>query len=317
MATVINDTSKKVILITGSTSGIGLKTAEILLSQGHQVIVASRSLSKVKETVSKLSTQFPNAKVSGHALDLGSLSSVEEFCRSIKTEYTKLDVLLLNAGMTSLASKIELSVDGLELVFATNHLGHFLLVERLLSLSPSRVVILSSGTHDPKSGSGTPAPNPDVKDWPLPKKFDASVAYSTSKLANAMYGNYLSRVNQQVVETQNTVFTVAIYDPGFIGNTGLLRGMGYFQPVIKAIVESLIATIAWWRGIPNQNSTLERSCPYLARLAVDPLFTVQTGKYYSIDHENVCSSDASNLQKQDELVEMSRTILIEKGHTLS
>jgi NAD(P)-dependent dehydrogenase (short-subunit alcohol dehydrogenase family) len=306
--------SSKLVLITGATNGIGLCTAKQLLSAGHKVIVASRDETKVTETVSRLSKTYPGTHVHGFTLDLGSLESVQGFVQALKDKAfsDRLDAVVLNAGITGLSSTIQFSRDGLETIFATNHLGHYYLTKQLLAsshynLSPSRIVVVSSGTHDPASGSGTFGPNPDVKDWPQPAKFDGSIAYTSSKLANALYGNQLSR------RFQRDQVSIAIYDPGFIGDTGLLRGLGFFQPVVKFIVETLIASIAWYRSIPNQNSTLERSSPFLARLAVDPELTSMTGRYYSIDHEHPCSVDASNTEKQDQLIELSNKILMEKG----
>jgi len=298
----------KLILITGATNGIGLRTAEVLLSLNHKVIIASRNLSKVEQTVSLLSSQFPKCTVVGFALDLSSMASVDEFSKQVSEKFPIIDVMILNAGVISMSSKMELSAEGVESVFATNHLGHYYLVEKLLPLShPTRIVVVSSGTHDPDSGSGTAPPDPIVSNWPSPPTFDGNVAYTSSKLANAMYGNYLAR------RFQSSAITVAVYDPGFIGDTGLLRGLGYCQPVAKFAIECLIGVIAWYKGVRNQNSSLERSSPYLARLAVDPALTQVSGKYYSIDSEQHCSLDALNVRKQEELIDMSKAILIEKG----
>jgi NAD(P)-dependent dehydrogenase (short-subunit alcohol dehydrogenase family) len=307
--------SNRTILITGSTNGIGFRTAEILLQLEQDVIIASRSLEKVNATVEKLQKKFINSRVFGYALDLSSLSSVANFSEKLYKDFKSLDVLILNAGtagnITS-NNKIDYSNEGFEQIFATNHLGHFYLVELLIPLlkgSPARIVVLSSGTHDPKSGSGTPPPNNNIKDLPNPAKYDCSVAYASSKLANALHGNYMSR------HLDPSQITVATYDPGFIGDTGLLSSLGKFQPIVKVLINTSIAATAWWRGIPNQNSTLDRSTSFLVKLALDLDLVSETGSYYSIDRKHNCSEDASNVALQEELIEFSRELLNSKGFT--
>ena len=295
----------KTVLVTGSTNGIGLEAAENLLLLGHKVIIASRDAAKVENTVMAFKDRFPSL-VFGYALDLSSLENVISFAKKIADEFETVDALVLNAGMAS--KQLALSPEGFEMTFATNHLGHYLLTELLLStVKPSRIVVLSSGTHDPESGAGTPPPIADIQEWPNPKEYKGSVVYTTSKLANILYGNYLSR------RLDPKCVTVAIYNPGFIGDTGLLRELGMSQPLVKMMININIAFTAWWLNVPNQNSTLKRSSPYLAKLAVDPNLVGTTGKYYSIDHERACSKRALDETQQDELITLTQSLLKSKG----
>jgi NAD(P)-dependent dehydrogenase (short-subunit alcohol dehydrogenase family) len=137
--------------------------------------------------------------------------------------------------------------------------------------------------------------------------FDGSLAYTNSKLANALYGNQLAR------RIKNDGVTVVIYDPGFIGNTSLLRSAGWFKPVLKVLIEASIAFTAYWYGVRNQNSTFERTVPFMARLAVDPEFTKETGDYYAIDLKTATSAVAQEVEKQEELVKFSIELLESKG----
>lgn len=301
----------RIILVTGATSGIGLETARVLSRDTRNtVVIASRSKDKVDRTVVELSKEG-SSNVRGMVLDLGSLKNVGDFVAVFKKQFASLDVLLCNAGITGPFSHTT-TEDGFETTFATNHLGHLLLTDLFLggdaAFVPSRLVIVSSGTHDPDSHSGMPAPSyTTVEDWSHPTKYDSSIAYTSSKLANAMTGRYFGR------HLDPSKTTVAVYDPGFIGTTGLLRATGALQPVIKAIVESLIAFLSWWHGTYNQNSTLSRSSPFLAKLCTDPELVRETGEYYVIDFKHHVSKQADVVSAQEELVEESRSLLRQKG----
>jgi NAD(P)-dependent dehydrogenase (short-subunit alcohol dehydrogenase family) len=142
----------KTILITGATAGIGYHLAKTL-AVDHKVIVASRSAAKVGDTIKEIADAGNTAQ--GYTLNLNSLAAIDEFLEMFTKEQTVLDVLVLNAGVSM--PSMELSGEGFETTFATNHLGHFYLTEKLLPLlkkSKGRVLVVSSGTHDPANISG-------------------------------------------------------------------------------------------------------------------------------------------------------------------
>jgi NAD(P)-dependent dehydrogenase (short-subunit alcohol dehydrogenase family) len=135
--------------------GIGKVTVRELARSGATVILASRSLEK-GETAKKEICQETDGKcdIRVMALDLSSFASVRSFAKEFKSKFLKLNYLFLNAGV--MACPFALSADGYEMQFATNHLGHFFLVEelfRLLLESDCRVTVVSSIAHTrPYSG---------------------------------------------------------------------------------------------------------------------------------------------------------------------
>lgn len=148
----IPDLTGKIAIVTGGNSGIGLVTARELARKGAHVTIGTRSSSKgmeaKKEICGALGTERP-CNVDVLALDLASLEKVAEFADNFKQKHKTLDILILNAAV--MACPFQLSADGYEMQFATNHLGHFLLTQLLLPLldkSPDgRVVTVSSSAH--------------------------------------------------------------------------------------------------------------------------------------------------------------------------
>ncbi|KAJ3102630.1 hypothetical protein HDU96_009577 [Phlyctochytrium bullatum] len=282
-------------------------------------------MKKVEETVSSLLSEFPSnkGKIHGVKLDVGSLASVKEAVSELerleKSKGVCVDTLVLNAGIAGPDTK-EKSADGVETTFATNHLGHYLM-EKLMrprimtnaksaGLTP-RIVIVSSGTHDPDNHTGMTPPIYAPQDWVNPKSYNSIRAYTNSKLANALHGSYLAATFTRASGHP----TVAIYDPGFIGDTGLLRGTGFIQPALAAGVRGWLRLSSWRYGIPGQISTLERSGGFLAKLAVDNELVEETGAYYTIDEKWRTSKDAQQWTHQVELTELSDRLLRERGYS--
>ncbi len=136
-------TQKECIIITGASSGIGLEATKILVSSGSfHVVMACRNLKKSQALAEEIQETTGKNNLEVMELDVGSFDSVRNFVKEFKTKSYALKALVNNAGI--LSSKFELSKDGYELVFATNHLGHFLLTHLLLdelkANAPSRVI---------------------------------------------------------------------------------------------------------------------------------------------------------------------------------
>jgi NAD(P)-dependent dehydrogenase (short-subunit alcohol dehydrogenase family) len=184
------DLTGKVVLITGGTAGLGKETARALASAGATVVITARSDEKGTAAVAELVELFPDADISYEIAELGSLESVRAFTDRFSATHDRLDVLIANAGI--MAVPFGRTDDGFELQFGTNHLSHFVLINRLLPLleasAPARVVVLSSGGHA-TSDILWDDPNFVTRDY---TKMDA---YGQSKTANVLFAVEFDRRN--------------------------------------------------------------------------------------------------------------------------
>ncbi len=137
------------ILITGSTDGIGLQAARMLISEGHHVLLHGRNAKKLNEVVKTLSDVPDGGRVGGYVSDLSQMSSVELFARAVTEQHTHLDVLINNAGIFRTPDPI--TQDGLDVRFAVNTLAPYLLTQRLLPLidRSGRIINISSAAQSP------------------------------------------------------------------------------------------------------------------------------------------------------------------------
>ena len=224
------------IVMTGATSGIGQGAAQLLVKPGHNVSAGARG------------GGLPDG-VTALPLDLASLGSVRAFADLCSDP---IDALVLNAG-TQVQSASARSADGYELTFAVNHLAHYLLARLLLPkmAKNGRIIMTSSGTHDPLEKTGVPAPrHADAKrladptsDPQLSKSAIAAGlrAYSTSKLCNLMTARSLA-VLPEVTERG---ITVHAFDPGFIPATKLGRNAPW---VFRGVMLPILALLPPGKG---------------------------------------------------------------------
>ena len=177
----------KVCLITGATSGIGKATAMALARMEATVVIHGRNPQKCEAVVNAIRQETGNPHVETLVADLASLQDTRRLAQEFKARQLQLHVLVNNAGL-SLRRRME-SRDGYELMFAVNHLAHFLLTNLLLDTivasAPSRIVNVSSGLHKYSKL--------DFTDLQMKRKFSAMRGYGVSKLANIMFTNELAR----------------------------------------------------------------------------------------------------------------------------
>lgn len=183
----VPDQTGRTFIITGATSGIGYETGVVLAERGANVILACRNVEKANEATKKIFALTQNKNVSVEKLDLSSLKSVRECAQIIQSKYNKIDVLINNAGV--MVPPYQLTEDGFELQFGTNHLGHFLftglLLDKFLDNPESRIVTISSTAHM----RGVI----NFDDLQSKREYKASIAYAQSKIANLLFTYELQR----------------------------------------------------------------------------------------------------------------------------
>lgn len=209
------DMSGKVVIVTGSNTGIGMEAARELARRNAKVILACRCMKKGRVAAAEIISSTGNSKILVKSCDLSSLKSVRNFADDILNSESRLDVLICNAGGGSPPGR-HLTEDGFEVQFQTNHLGHFLLVNLLLDLLKStgslgkcsRIVITSSLAH--RFGSI------DLLNMP---KFDKYVPhpflnYCDTKLANLLFMKELDRRLEGSSVTVNALHPGTVYTNG-------------------------------------------------------------------------------------------------------
>jgi len=169
---------KKIILITGSSDGVGKETAKTLAKQGHTIILHGRSQEKLQAVYDEIKSETGNDNIDMFVADLLLLAEVKLFAEKIKQKYERLDVLVNNAG-AQFRDFRETTAEGFEKTMVINVFAPFLLTILLLDLlkksQSARVVTVSSAAH---SMSG----KPDLEDIQVEKKYSMSKAYALSKL---------------------------------------------------------------------------------------------------------------------------------------
>ncbi len=211
-------TGKRVI-ITGPTSGIGKEIAVQLAALGAELVLACRDLGRGEQTASEIARRTGVKDCAVMRMDASSQQSIREFARQYREKKPRLDVLVNNAGIHQ--THRQTSVDGIELTFATNVLGYFLLTRELLELlqtsAPARIVNVASNF----------ASNLDLSDLQYERRaYGGSKAYSQSKACNRMLTWACARRLEGKGVTANAMA------PGFVA-TGLYRDA---SPVLRLML---------------------------------------------------------------------------------
>jgi retinol dehydrogenase-12 len=210
-----NTMQGKVCLVTGATSGIGQEAAKELAQRGATVLVVGRNADKCAKTVTQIRQATGNAQVESMVADLSSLKDVRALAQQFKSKYSRLDVLMNNAGAIYLSRQT--SVDGFELTFALNHLNYFLLtnllLDTLIASAPSRIINISSAMHYNAQL--------DFDDLQNTRKYGGMKVYGQSKLANVLFTYELARRLEGKRVTANAVHP-GMVATNFAANNGVL-----------------------------------------------------------------------------------------------
>jgi NAD(P)-dependent dehydrogenase (short-subunit alcohol dehydrogenase family) len=207
----------KVCLVTGATSGIGAETAKQLARLGATVVVVGRSADKSAGAVAWIKQQSGNAAVEFLLADLSSQKDIRELAQQFKNKYSRLDVLVNNAG--AFWESRQETVDGIEMTLAVNHLSYFmltnLLLDTLVASAPARVVNVASKMHEQGKL--------DFADLQAKRRYSGWAAYENSKLMNVMFTYELAR------RLSGTRVTANALHPGVINTNFRSTGGSYRQ----------------------------------------------------------------------------------------
>lgn len=254
----------KTILITGSTDGIGLEAAKMLVSAGHTVLLHGRNPAKLEEAEKALSALPGDGCVESYVADLSRLDDVEALAKAVAEKHSKLDVLINNAGVFKTADPV--TPDGMDVRFVVNTIAPYLLTRRLLPLLGAfgRVVNLSSAAQapvDPEAVAGR------VKLGDMP-------AYAQSKLALTMW----SRAMAQALEDGPAIIAV---NPGSLLGTKMVK-----------------------EGFGVAGGDVRIGAEILTRAALADEFATASGQYFDNDKGTFAAPhpDALDPRKAEEIV---------------
>jgi NAD(P)-dependent dehydrogenase (short-subunit alcohol dehydrogenase family) len=183
----LGDLTGRTVLVTGANSGLGLRSAEALAAHGARVLMACRNREKGEAALADVATKASGAQPELVALDLADLTSIETAAKEVADRVDWLDGLMNNAGVMAMPHCR--TVDGFEMQFGTNHLGHYALTARLLpsllAAPEPRVVTTSSTMH--RIG------HMKWSDLQHERRYSKWPAYGQSKLANLLFAFELDR----------------------------------------------------------------------------------------------------------------------------
>jgi NAD(P)-dependent dehydrogenase (short-subunit alcohol dehydrogenase family) len=244
----------KICLITGGTNGIGKATAQALAQMGATVVIVGRNAVKTAQVVEEIRAASGNKNVDFLLADLSSQQDIRRLADEFKRKYPQLHVLLNNAGAVFM--RRQLSVDGIEMTFALNHLAYFLLTNLLLDTlkasAPARIINVSSDAHtsgkiefDNLQGERSYGPK----------------AYSNSKLANILFTVELAR------RLEGTGVSVNALHPGFVATGFGKNNPGLLMKIIRA-------------AVPFIARSPEKGAETSIHLAFSPSGESMTGKYF-------------------------------------
>jgi WW domain-containing oxidoreductase len=266
-------------IVTGASSGIGEETTRVLALRGVHVIMAVRNMNSGKQVREAIINKIPDAKIDVMELDLSSMASIRKFAADYISSNLPLNLLINNAGV--LAPPFTLSEDSIELQFATNHLGHFLLTNLLLermkdtvreSQKEARIVNVSSAGYTFTYSEGICFEK--INDE---SSYNGTYAYGQSKLANILHTNELARRFKE----EGLNITANSLHPGIIP-TNVTRHNGFLAVMVNTICTRIL------KNIPQGAAT---TC----YIALSPRVKGVTGEYFSD-----CNISKVNLMAKDE-----------------
>ena len=265
---------QKTILVTGSTDGIGLEAARMLVALGHNVLLHGRNPAKLETVKSSLPALTDGGRVESYVSDLSRLADVAALAQAVAEKHAKLDVLINNAGVFKAPDLI--TQDGLDVRFAVNTIAPYLLTQRLLPPlgASGRVINLSSAAQspvDPEALAGR-------------SKLSDGAAYAQSKLALTMWSRSMA-----LLLKDDGPAIIAVNPGSMLGSKMVKEAYGV------------------------DGGDLRIGAEILCRAALSDEFAAASGQYFN-NHSGQFTSphpDALNPQKSEKIVGVIEAVLAE------
>jgi NAD(P)-dependent dehydrogenase (short-subunit alcohol dehydrogenase family) len=269
--------SGKVCVVTGANAGLGKATAAGLAKLGATVVLACRDRAKGEAALAEIRSGSGNSHIELMVVDLSALDSVRQMAAAFLQNYDRLDVLINNAGVFK--SKRTVTPDGLETMFATNHLGHFLLtnllLDRLKASAPARVINVTAPS----------TVKLDFDDLQGEKKFSALNAFGASKMCNLLFTFALARRLTGTGVTSNALH------PG----------------LVKSNLTSEMPFLLRW-GTNLVSATPEKAAESVIYLASSPNVASVSGRFFKVQKAIEPDAYAKDEDVQRRLWEISEKL---------
>ncbi|CAL9172882.1 unnamed protein product [Musa hybrid cultivar] len=279
------DGSGLTAVVTGASSGIGAETARVLALRGVRVVMAVRNLSSGATVKDSILKEIPAAEVDAMELDLTSMASVRKFASEFNSLNLPLNILINNAGV--MATPFSLSQDGIELQFATNHVGHFLLTYLLLdnmknasrtSRIEGRIVNVSSEGHRFAYSEGIRFDK--INDQ---SGYNSIGAYGQSKLANILHANELAKCFK---EEKVEIIANSLHPGSII--TNLLRYHSFIDVIARTLGKLVLKNV-------------QQGAATTCYVALHPQVKEVSGRYF-------CDSNLAELSSKAKDVDLAKKL---------
>ena len=275
----------RVALVTGASSGIGFEAALQLAARDATVVLLCRDAERGEAARARISEESSNGRVELLVADMGSQAQVRRAAAEFRARHHRLNILVNNAG--TIQRRRELSEDGIERIFATNHLSTFLLTTRLLDVirasAPARVINVASSSH---------ARGPlDFADLDSSEDWAGMRAYGRSKLGNVMFSYELAR------RLAGSGVAVNAMHPGLVA-TNFGRGVRWVRWGIS---------VARWFMVSPRDAGAD-----VVHLAVSPDLEGVTGEYF-VRRERQLSSEFSRDEQTQQRLWTASEVLVARS----
>jgi NAD(P)-dependent dehydrogenase (short-subunit alcohol dehydrogenase family) len=270
--------SEEIAIVTGGTGALGEATVRALSQKGWTVVIACRDESRGQTVKSRIETMQPASSLEVLPLDLTSPSSIRNFVERFAEEYGRMDALIHTAAVFT--SDRTVTSDGWELMFATNHLGPFLLTRLLLHIDtnsiPLRILLVTAPSTT----------NLNFEDLQSEQRFRALWAFGASKMCNLLFTYALAR------RLEGTRCTANAFHPGLIKSN--LMGEAPFP---MRFLTNLVSRPP------------DRAAAHLASLATSPKYGSVSGKFFKEEQEILSNTYSLETDNQERLWELSSSLV--------